>query len=65
MTEWKEEVESKGNTHNTLENFSDHFAQANRMRHRQLKLTKTAGNAGYHSANIITDLEMAADQTIL
>ena len=43
VTEWKEEVETKGDTHTTLENFADHFAEANRVRRRWLKLTKTAG----------------------
>ena len=46
VTEWKEEVKTKGDTHNTLKNFADHFAEADRVRHRQLKLTKTAGDAG-------------------
>ena len=57
MTEWKEEVETKGDMHNTLKNFSNHFAEADRVRRRRLKLTMTAGNMGYHSANIVTDLE--------
>jgi len=80
VTEWKEEVETQGDAHNTLQNFTDHFAEADRVRRRRLKLTKTASNAGYHSANIAVDLErkinerltdgmaavaLAADQTIL
>ena len=80
VTEWREAIETNGDTHNTLTNFSVHFAEADRVRRRRLKLTKTAGDAGYHSANIAVDLErkinekltdgmaavaLAADQTIL
>ena len=80
VTEWREAIETNGDTHNTLANFSVHFAEADRVRRRRLKLTKTAGDAGYHSTNIAVDLErkinekltdgmaavaLAADQTIL
>jgi hypothetical protein len=80
VTEWREAIETNGDTHNTWANFSVHFAEADRVRRRRLKLTKTAGDAGYHSANIVVDLErklnekltdgmaavaLAADQTIL